>query len=221
TIYKISKKIDNLSSEEFKDLVNLRNEAVEEDPYKLKDWFSFDGKETSKNLNINSNNVKIKLAAIDKMILNRISKIYNKEIADLHNIPLLDKVKIIERSDEIYEGVRGIKTNVTNYNVIVEDICRGHNILKVGSQMTFYLMNQWKKTKNNFEIGKSYFVGFFAITDDFGKMRLALATNELNDGIYPIENNKVIDPDNSSGINGELLWETFKSKITNVLDLNY
>src|SRR5690606_12017801 len=70
TIYKISKKIDNLSSEEFKDLVNLRNEAVEEDPYKLKDWFSFDGKETSKNLNINSNNVKIKLAAIDKMILN-------------------------------------------------------------------------------------------------------------------------------------------------------
>lgn len=214
-LYKTRKVIEKLTGEEFKQLVKFRNEALEEDPYELHIFFINDSRENSKNLNINSNSITIKTAGIDGMILNRISKMYGKAAAGLHRMPFLAKVKIIGSSDEIY-GAEPI-AHLINYDAIVEDICRGYSAITLGKQITFHIVRESKRIKENFKVGQSYFIGCEFIIDKDGKKRLAV----WNDGIYPVVDNKIIDLTNPFDTGKEITWNNFKIKILDVINLNY
>lgn len=157
---------------------------------------------------------------------------FGKNFANIISVPFYLKVKIIEDSSSVYEGLidskRGyiarniFKTRQSNITAIVEEIIKGNKFFKEGQKITIGYLPFWTAgSSKHFENGKTYFVPLKLWDSRYSHSQFTInILPDNNYAIYPIERNTISTPNNYFRFGNSTNWNEFKKEFMQKYILN-
>jgi hypothetical protein len=152
-----------------------------------------------------------KIGIIYRIIVSK----YGKHYTDLFLTPWFLKVKVIDIKGEKLNIPQG-PTSRAFLLAEVQDVIKGEKKFANGEIIHIYFLSDWLHNKK-FEKNKSYFVPLKQWNCKYGdceEVGLVMFPDN-NWGVYPIENNEVIAPNNYFGFSDKMDWINFRKNFIN------
>ncbi|MCJ7648226.1 MAG: hypothetical protein MUP85_06405 [Candidatus Lokiarchaeota archaeon] len=215
----VRNKLLKISSYDFKQLINTRKQAYRENTFRVMKFRKEYDEAVLNRLKIDPELNVIRISTFEGLLNMVLKERCGNLVANLNIKPHIMKLKIIKITRDSYVGTDGYGLSRNNYEASIEDIIKSDNEHLVEGKLVFYSLNIWRKTKIDFEVGKSYLVSLDVVVTDKNEEKLALYMSEGNDGIIPIINGYVLDDYNEYEQGKITNWNYLKKKLLLSLEI--
>ncbi|HEX2869297.1 MAG TPA: hypothetical protein VHO03_19800 [Ignavibacteriales bacterium] len=163
---------------------------------------------------------RVEPGTITILLLKQIEKLYSPQFSRMIDVPFFVCGKIVARENTFYtDTTLHITLRQTNLFIQVDEIIKGNRFFKVNDTLKVIYMDHWYAFVLNpstyFTVGRRFFFPlWYRILSDENKYELAMYyLEEESPGGYPIENDRILIPEDYFGLGKDLSWPEFKEYV--------
>jgi hypothetical protein len=156
-------------------------------------------------------------------IRDKIAEFYSPEFARILQYPYFLRIKTLDFKDTFYIGTDSTYFSQTDMMVLIEDVIKGENRFTANDTMTISFLDGWFFwAQRHFEEGKNYFIPIrpWRIEDKKIYSYAVYPLDEIDVGVYPIENEVVHTYGNYFKLGDGIPWNTFRDKFIKKFVIN-
>ncbi len=206
-----------VTDDELDDILEKMYMAIEDDPEGYTNYLARRYNDRVKNIKEKKLDESIPgIGNIEGLIRKKIAIKYSQKFLTLITTPYFLRVKIAEKSPDVYitKNKRGTSYDQIVVKGKVEEVIKGGTRFNEGQNISFIYLKTTTCFRN-YEIGKSYFIPFTVTTLECSNYEGLNPQWFDCKGNYLIENETITIPENYFEIAEEIRWDEFKEQFNN------
>ncbi|MCU7497521.1 MAG: hypothetical protein ACM3UR_14685 [Bacteroidota bacterium] len=163
---------------------------------------------------------RVEPGTVTVLLLKQIGKLYSPQFSRMIDVPFFVCGKIIAKEDTIStDTTLHITLRQTNLFIQVDEVIKGNKFFKVNDTLKIIYMDLWYSYVLNpaayFTVGKRFFfpLWYRLFADDSTYLLAMYYLEEESPGGYPIENGRILIPEDYFGLGKDLSWPEFKEYV--------